>query len=262
MPPVKVAKVKTLPIGQICPNIWNPNRMSPEAFERLKKEIQDVGFIDPVQVVPLEGSDSYRLIGGEHRWKAAHELGMKEIPAVILSGKEWTDEDLQKFVTLRLNHLHGELDPEKFAALYEEMARKYGEDALQNLMGYVNIDGWKKLVSGMKEGLKASGLPDELVEKFAEEAEEATCEDDLNRILQKLLAEYGDTLNLNFMVFTFKSKEHLYVISDEETFALAKAIAEESKRRKVDINQVLHQVLARWEKAAAVVPGWDAGGTP
>src|SRR5690348_5830420 len=74
-------------IDRIHPNEWNPNQQSDETFNMLVEEIREDGFDHPVNLVPcdceeIEGSH-YKLIGGEHRWKSAHVLGMPEVLAVI-----------------------------------------------------------------------------------------------------------------------------------------------------------------------------------
>jgi intein/homing endonuclease len=116
-------------------NSYNPNSLGQGDFDRLVSEIQNVGFIAPIQVVPL-ATGKYRIIGGEHRVAAARELKLAKVPAMVLDGPKWQDEDLQQLVTVRLNVLHGKLNPEKLAVLYNRMAKTYGEEALQQLFAF------------------------------------------------------------------------------------------------------------------------------
>ena len=46
--------------GKLLNNAWNPNQMEQGEFDRLVKEIGDVGFIDPVQVIPLDDVKRFR----------------------------------------------------------------------------------------------------------------------------------------------------------------------------------------------------------
>ena len=55
---------------------------------------------------------------------------------------------------MRLNVIHGGIDPEKFVVLYEEMSKKYGDDILKDLMGFVESKEWNKLTSGIKAALR------------------------------------------------------------------------------------------------------------
>ena len=68
---------KTLAIDDIKPNKWNPNVQSDFIFQKSKDSIKEYGFIDPVLVRKTNGE--YQIIDGEHRWRAAKELGYTEI---------------------------------------------------------------------------------------------------------------------------------------------------------------------------------------
>ena len=133
-------EIKSIPIGKIVPNSWNPQSMPEEEFARLCDEIASVGFTAPIQVVPLNDG-TYRILGGEHRWRAAQANNYESIPCVLLSTEQWADIDLQKFVTVRMNAIQGKLNPEKFLVLYNEMTAKYGSDAIQGLMGFCLVAG-------------------------------------------------------------------------------------------------------------------------
>jgi len=58
---------------------YNPNKLSVRRFEALKKSIQRWGF-----VVPIITNRDYLVADGEHRLKAAKELGMKQVSVVRL----------------------------------------------------------------------------------------------------------------------------------------------------------------------------------
>lgn len=223
-------------------NAWNPNTMDQDDYSRLVHEIEDVGFIDAVQAVPLVDG-RYRIIGGEHRVAAAIELRLKAIPTLVLEGPRWQDEDLQKLVSVRLNVLKGRLNPEKMGILYRDMADKYGEDALQNLFAFTDQHGWEKLVSQIKQGLSKAGLPREKQKEFAEKAKEAKTLQDLERILNELWSSYGDTVQLSFMIFTYGKREHVYIAMDQKTRRAFKTIGDHCKSTGKDINQVLGPAL-------------------
>jgi hypothetical protein len=222
-------------------NAWNPNVMAQGEFDRLVEEIQTVGFIDPIQVVPLGGPETgkYRIIGGEHRAAAARELKLPKVPAMVLDGPRWQDEDLQQLVTVRLNVLHGKLNPEKMAVLYNRMATKYGEEALQKLFAFTDQHGWEKMLSQIKHGLVKAGIPKEKRKEFDEKAKEARTLHDLERILNELWSSYGDTMKLSFMIFTFGKREHIYIQADKKTRDAMRRVASYCKARSKDINTVL-----------------------
>lgn len=85
--------VKRIPLSKISPNSGqidglpkNPRFIRDKKFESLKKSLQD----DPemlelreVLVIPL--ADKYIVIGGNMRFRAAKELGFKDIPCKIIN---------------------------------------------------------------------------------------------------------------------------------------------------------------------------------
>ena len=244
----KKLDLKYVPIDLIQPNDWNPQGQDELTFQRLCDEIRDVGFVDPLEIVPLDNG-MYRIIGGEHRWQAAKVVGLEEVPCAVLTDEKWQDEDLQKFATVRLNVLKGKLDPEKFAKLYGEMAEKYGAEALQQLMGYVDTKGFQKLVGDVKRGMKKS-LPKELQDEFDEKAKEAKTVEDLSNIIQHLFAKHGDTVNLSFMVFTFGKQEHIYVQANSKTKKALDKVLAYCKHAHEDINDFLAPIIEQAGKEA------------
>jgi len=219
-------------------NSWNPNMMEQDSYNRLVKEIETVGFIDAVQVIPKEDG-RYTIIGGEHRVAVAKELKLETIPAIVLEGPDWQDKDLQKLVTVRLNVLKGDLNPERMAILYRQMAEKYGEDALEDLFAFTDQHAWKKLVSDIKQGLSKAGIPKDKQKEFDEKAKEAKTLKDLERILNELWSSYGDTVQLSFMVFTYGKRDHIYISMNRKTRKAVKSIADYCKKNSKDINEVI-----------------------
>ena len=239
-----IVRIEVAPEDLVA-NDWNPNEMPPEEFELLKEQIKEVGFIDPPTVVEVEddrGNSYYRLIGGYHRAAAAKELGLRTIPVDLLLDSKWQDEDLQKFQTVRLNVIHGKMKPEKFVPLYEEMAKKYGQDKVTRLMGYTKDDGIRKMVKAVAKSMQDS-LPPDMAEQFQEQAREARTVGDIERIIQQLFQEHGDSVKYNFMVFAWGGKEHIYIAMSKSTREALKKIMKASRKHEVDINEYIGDAL-------------------
>ena len=179
-------EIKEVHIDDCVPNPWNPQEMDDDTFNALAESIEDAGMIDPIQVVTQEGG-KYRIIGGEHRWKACSVLGYETIPAVILQEGEF-DEDRQKFLTVRMNILSGKMNPSKFYDMYSGLSDKYTEETMQMMFGFAKEEEFKKLVD---QTIKA--LPEEMQEKVKEAKKEIRTIDDLTNVLNNLFTEYGDT---------------------------------------------------------------------
>lgn len=234
----KLPQLKMLPLSSLVKNSWNPNQMSKAAFERLKTEIADVGFAEAITVIPLDDG-KYLIVGGEHRFQAVYELGWTHIPAVILTGKKWANQDLQKLVTVRLNVIKGKLNPTRMAQLYTEMAHKYGEDALKDLFAFTDEHAWASVLKGVRKGLAQAGLDKGALAQFDVEAKEAKSVEDLGKIINSLFHRYGDTVAQSFMVFTFGGKKHLYVQCSEEMWKGLSKITRYCKDHRVDINEII-----------------------
>jgi ParB family transcriptional regulator, chromosome partitioning protein len=72
-----------LPVEFMSRGKYQPRRdMHPEALEDLANSIRAQGVMQPIVVRPI-GIDSYEIIAGERRWRAAQLAGLETIPALI-----------------------------------------------------------------------------------------------------------------------------------------------------------------------------------
>jgi len=219
--------IATLSVHDIEPNPWNPNQMTAKAYERLKQEIVNSGFLEPIQVVPHEGK--YRILGGEHRHKAMMELGYTEIPAVILADPKYqgeAGEDACKFLTMRLNCLHGKVSPKKFEAFYNSLVSKHPAEFMQDLLGVVDNDEWEQILSDAKLSAKSAfdnipddGLKKSLLDSFDKEASKAKTAEDLEKIVSKLMEQATNTLASGYMVFSYGGQKHIFLEVPKKEFA-------------------------------------------
>jgi hypothetical protein len=120
---------RTAGITTLHPNPWNVNVMEGEAFRALKESVEELGFVEPpvVRRHPKKPRN-WQIIGGEHRWKAAKELGMVKIPIVVL---DLDDEQARKAVLMLNNRGRAEhlALARELAALYE----LFGEETTRGL---------------------------------------------------------------------------------------------------------------------------------
>ena len=119
-------EVVNVSIDSIRPNDYNPNRQSDEDFRLLLRSITDNGFTQPIIV----HEESRQIVDGEHRWRAARQLGYTEIPVVLVS---MTMEQM-KVATLRHNRARGSHDIELEAGVLRDLialgAGDWAKDAL------------------------------------------------------------------------------------------------------------------------------------
>ncbi|MBK1719213.1 ParB N-terminal domain-containing protein [Thiocystis violacea] len=91
-----------VPLAQLKPNPWNPNKVAKPELELLKRSIRKSGFCFPIVVIQ-DGPDSYMIVDGFHRHIVAQQLKMREVPVVILDDPP---EELMA-ATIRFNRARG-----------------------------------------------------------------------------------------------------------------------------------------------------------
>jgi ParB/RepB/Spo0J family partition protein len=107
---------KQVQIDEIMPNSWNPNVQDKAMFEKEKKSIQELGMLGSILVRDYFGK--YQILDGEHRWKAAKELGYTEMTVETIG--EISDQQT-RFLTIHLNNLRGKDDVFKRAQIFKEL---------------------------------------------------------------------------------------------------------------------------------------------
>ena len=76
------ATPSTLPIDAIQPNPMQPRTsFKPDRLEELAASIRANGIIQPLIVRRM--GDSYQIVAGERRWRAAKLAGLAEVPVVV-----------------------------------------------------------------------------------------------------------------------------------------------------------------------------------
>jgi len=83
------SELQKLPIEQLQPGKYQPRKdMSEEALEELSSSIKAQGIIQPIVVRPVS-EDTFEIIAGERRWRAAQLAELDVVPCLI---KEVPDE--------------------------------------------------------------------------------------------------------------------------------------------------------------------------
>ncbi len=140
----KAGKVTWVKVDDLEPNPWNPNRMNAFMYAKALESIQTFGFVDPVTCWDA-GNFRLQIIDGEHRWKAARDLGLVEIPVFIADLK---DETQAKKLTILLNELRGQSLPEDMGALLKDLMATESMETLLEQLPYTE-DMFRGLVSDL-----------------------------------------------------------------------------------------------------------------
>jgi ParB/RepB/Spo0J family partition protein len=225
-------EIKKINIDELLPTEENPNVMADNKFNILVKTIEEVGEDQPLKVWWNEEKKKYEIVKGNHRYWALKLLGKTETECVIGEYKS-RDEMLKDMV--RDNMVRGELDPLKFTKLYDKISEKYGKDIAKEMFSFLEEKELKRLYKVVKES-----LPAELKSKLEEAKEEIKTIDDLSIVLNRLFAEYGNTLQFNFMIFSYaKWEELIYVRCNKENWSKIREVAKYCVDNKKDINEVI-----------------------
>ncbi len=202
---VKTYPVEDLDVDQLVGMEENPNEMTDDQFSVLVEEIAEYGWRDPIQVVGPKADGTYTIVSGHHRTKAARVLGMEAVPATVVPADEWS-RDVEEIQLVKQNVLSGELNPEKFTELFNKLAKRYEKDVLRRMMAFTEQDAFQRLYLDAKKA-----LPPEMQTKLDEVKDEIKTVDDLSLVLNSLFTKYGNTLDANFMVFTYGGRKSILV---------------------------------------------------
>jgi hypothetical protein len=92
-------------IDEIKPNQDNPRTIKDDNFHKLVKSIKE--FPEMLDIRPIVVNSDMTILGGNMRWKACKEAGLKEIPVIIADG---LTEAQQKEFLIKDNISGGEWD--------------------------------------------------------------------------------------------------------------------------------------------------------
>jgi len=116
--------LKELPIRQIRKNSFQPRKdFDKDQLKELQESLKSSGLLQPITVRKArDDADSYELIAGERRLRAATELGWPTIPAVI---KDLDDRELLGLALVE-NLQRSDLNPIEEAEGYSRLISDFG----------------------------------------------------------------------------------------------------------------------------------------
>jgi ParB family transcriptional regulator, chromosome partitioning protein len=124
-------RVQQINLTNIVPSALQPRKdFGHEALQELINSIRQHGIIQPLIVRPAtagpsSGGDAgrrFELIAGERRWRAAQEIGLTEVPAIIRSANDLEVLELSLIENLQ----RADLNPIEEAQGYARLANEFG----------------------------------------------------------------------------------------------------------------------------------------
>jgi ParB family transcriptional regulator, chromosome partitioning protein len=151
-PPVAApGGITRVAVESIQRNTWQPRRsFDAEGIAELAASIREHGILQPLLVRPAP--DGYMLIAGERRLRAAGEVGLTEVPVIVM---EATDNDALALALIE-NLQREDLNPIETAEGYRELAERFNltqEDIAQRV---------GKSRAGVANALRLLALADEV----------------------------------------------------------------------------------------------------
>ena len=113
-----------VPIERLQPNPNQPRRtFNKDALQELAASISQKGIIQPIIVRPAPGApDSYEIVAGERRWRAAQLAQLHQVPVLI---RQFDDEEVLE-VAIVENIQRADLNPIDEADGYRQLMERFG----------------------------------------------------------------------------------------------------------------------------------------
>jgi DNA modification methylase len=109
-------KIEVISIGKIKLNPNNPRLIKDDKFTKLVQSIKD--FPEMLEIRPIVVNDDMVILGGNMRFKACKEAGLKEVPIIKASG---LSEEKQREFLIKDNVSGGEWDWDMLANQWDEL---------------------------------------------------------------------------------------------------------------------------------------------
>ncbi|MGO9857497.1 MAG: ParB/RepB/Spo0J family partition protein [Acidimicrobiales bacterium] len=116
--------LREVPISHIRPNVFQPrSHFDEESMASLAASIKAVGLLQPVLVRELhDEAETYELIAGERRWRAARRAGLQTIPVLVQVA-----DDVASLEQALVENLHRvDLNALEEAAAYQQLIDEFG----------------------------------------------------------------------------------------------------------------------------------------
>lgn len=128
-------KYLELPVEDIITNPNQPRKLfSKESIDELAMSIEEKGIIQPLIVRPI-GGGKYELVAGERRYRAARQVGLEKVPAVVRDVEENETLELALIENIQRENLNAVEEAlayrdllSKFQYTQDELAKRLGKD--------------------------------------------------------------------------------------------------------------------------------------
>ena len=246
-----------LKISSVEPRHDQPRKtFDRESLEALAESVQKYGVLQPIIVRPNQIiEDTYEIIAGERRWRAAKLAGLDEIPAVILDGDDLKIAQVAIIENIQREDLNAVEEAlayqglmERFGLTQDQVSKQVGKSrsAIANLLRLLDLPeevlvmlkndeisaGHARALLGLDDVANMIALATKIVEKQLSVREVESAVKKLNTIPE--LDEIVDSEAVNTTVMT---KIHLRELEkrSRETLGRKVKIVNNAKKKVVEI---------------------------
>ncbi|HMN87647.1 MAG TPA: ParB/RepB/Spo0J family partition protein, partial [Bauldia sp.] len=154
---------RRLPVAFLRANPKNPRKaFDGGELDDLAASIREKGVVQPILVRPVAGAgDSYEIIAGERRWRAAQKAGLHDVPVVV---QDVSDKEALEMAIIE-NVQRADLNPLEEALGYQQLVDGHGytQAQLAEVIGksrphIANTLRLLKLPEGVREYLRTGQL--------------------------------------------------------------------------------------------------------
>ncbi len=224
-----------LPIEFLNPTPLQPRRIfRKEQLKELANSIRESGLLQPILVRPGQRKDSYEIVAGERRWRAAQKAGLHEVPVVV---RDLDNQDVLQ-ISIIENVQREDLTPVEEAQGYSRLINDFGhkQEEVAKLVG--------KSRSHIANLVRLLTLPKDVIRLLDERkltmghARALIGSDDPSALAKRILREALNVRDIEALAGskkrTAKSGKKSAAVKDADTRALEKSLGQ-SLGLKVDI---------------------------
>ena len=246
-----------LKISSVEPRRDQPRKtFDRESLEALAESVQKYGVLQPIIVRPNQIiDDTYEIIAGERRWRAAKLAGLDEIPAVILDGDDLKIAQVAIIENIQREDLNAVEEAlayqglmERFGLTQDQVSKQVGKSrsAIANLLRLLDLPedvlvmlkndeisaGHARALLALESEEDMVNLANKIVERQLSVREVENAVKRINSVPELVEIEDADTVNATVM-----SRIHLRELEkrSRETLGRKVKIVNNAKKRVVEI---------------------------
>ena len=227
-----------------------------ESLEALAESVQKYGVLQPIIVRPNQIiEDTYEIIAGERRWRAAKLAGLDEIPAVILDGDDLKIAQVAIIENIQREDLNAVEEAlayqglmDRFGLTQDQVSKQVGKSrsAIANLLRLLDLPedvlvmlknddisaGHARALLALENEEDMIALANKIVEKQLSVREVENAVKRINSVPELVEIEDADAVNTSVM-----TRIHLRELEkrSRETLGRKVKITNTSKKRVVEI---------------------------